>query len=104
MGPAEKALEARGINLTPLVFDDPSEDTGQDGHIVVWFDDDGGLTAVAMVRDGLSASNRDGVANYMVATLERFVEHGPEPDDWQLRLVDGGWERWIRNVPFHYAE
>jgi hypothetical protein len=58
---------------------------------------DGGMAARLVIRPGLDEEYRDGFAEWAVQRLERFEEHGPEPDGWQRRS-DGDWQLWVRRV------
>lgn len=58
---------------------------------------DGGVRGRFVVRPGLTAEHRAGFAEWAVQRVERFLEHGPEPDGWQRRS-DGAWQLWVRQV------
>lgn len=49
-------------------------------------------------RPGLSPDVLDMFAPDVVQRLRRFLEHGPEPDGWHRRRIDGVWQLWIRLV------
>lgn len=59
---------------------------------------DGGATVHAMVVPGLSDDRRAGFAGWLEGRIDRFFEHGPEPDGWQRRQSDGDWQVWAREV------
>lgn len=46
---------------------------------------------VLMARPELDPVQREMFAEWCHQHIARFVEHGPEPDGWQLRS-DGGWQ------------
>ncbi|MFG3189260.1 hypothetical protein [Streptomyces omiyaensis] len=60
---------------------------------------DGGLRGRFVVRPGLAADRRTDFAEWVVSRVDRFLEHGPEPDGWQRRS-DGAWQLWVRRVEF----
>ncbi|MBC9730550.1 MULTISPECIES: hypothetical protein [Streptomyces] len=56
---------------------------------------EGGVRARIVVRPGLQGDVRKSFAEWAESRLQRFMEHGPEPDGWQKRS-DGGWQMWAR--------
>ena len=50
------------------------------------------------VRASLSFARRERFAVWATERILRFLEHGPEPDGWQKRTLDGAWQLWAREV------
>jgi len=68
-----------------------------DGCAVVSVVGDEGIAASFVIRPGLAEELRAGFAEWAVQKVDRFAEHGPEPDGWQHRS-DGDWQLWARRV------
>ena len=96
MGPAERALKARGVSLQPLVFDEPRQDRGQEGFICAEPLADGSALFIAMAREDLPVKAREDVAEWMLQMVNNFLSHGPGHDGWFRRKVDGTWQMWVR--------
>jgi len=96
MGPAERALKARGVSLQPLPFDDPRHDVGQDGFLLAEPLADGSALFIALAREDLPPDRREAVATWTMAKVNNFLEHGPGRDGWSRRKVDGTWQLWLR--------
>ncbi|MEU6312371.1 hypothetical protein [Streptomyces sp. NPDC047014] len=56
-----------------------------------------GVQARFVIRPNLDAELRAMFAEWSVQRVERFLEHGPEPDGWQ-RTSAGHWQLWTRLV------
>jgi hypothetical protein len=50
------------------------------------------------VRVGLSFARRERFATWATGRILRYLEHGPEPDGWQRRALDGKWQLWARET------
>lgn len=50
-----------------------------------------------VIRPGLDPAAFDLVTSWARRVFERYIEHGPEPDGWQLR-TDGDHQLWGRQV------
>lgn len=53
---------------------------------------------VALIRPGLAEWQLRMFAEWAESRFARFIEHGPEPDGWQKRESDSGWQLWGRLV------
>jgi hypothetical protein len=98
MGPAERALKARGVSLQPLTFDVPSHDVGQEGFILAEPLADGSALFIGLAREDLPSEKREAVAAWMLTAVNNFLEYGPGRDGWSRRNVDGAWQLWIRGL------
>ena len=93
---AEQELFDRGVRLQE------NEDVNHEmpehlGCVLVAVNDQGELLAEVHVQAGMSQDWRDFAAEGALERIDRFAEHGPEPDGWQLRS-DGAWQLWLRPV------
>lgn len=94
---AEQRLNARGLFLddtTPLDRDDEPDVNG----LLVMRPDGDAAIVNALIRPGLDEPARAVFAEWVEQRIDRFFEHGPEPDGWQKRTSDGGWQLWARLV------
>ncbi|MGS2615161.1 hypothetical protein ACVCAH_11640 [Micromonospora sp. LZ34] len=95
--PAELRLNARGLFLddqTGLGRDDEPDVNG----VLVMRPSDVVAEVNALIRPGLDDASRAMFAEWVEQRIDRFFEHGPEPDGWQRRVSDGGWQLWARRV------
>lgn len=93
---AEERLRQRGLEIDEQDFrrdDEPDVS----GFVALRPDGDGALIN-ALVRPGLEPDRRARFAEWLEVKIDRFFEHGPEPDGWQRRITDGGWQLWAREV------
>lgn len=90
---AEQRLRDRGVSLHVQEFPD-TVDTAVIGAMTI--DPLRGQVWVA-VRTSTSAEQRERVWAWALASLDRFAEHGPGPDDWR-ELPDGAFQKWAREV------
>jgi hypothetical protein len=102
LSPAERLLLARGVALAEedLEARDPTlvGDPDRLGVLVV-APEGPGLRVWAVLRLGVAAEDRERFAGWVVALLDRFLEHGPGPDGWQARATQpGSWQLWSRSV------
>ena len=90
---AEQELFDRGVRLQE------NEDVNHEmpEHLGCAVNDQGELLAEVHVQAGMSQDWRDFAAEGALERIDRFAEHGPEPDGWQLRS-DGAWQLWLRPV------
>jgi hypothetical protein len=58
---------------------------------------DGRVEACAVVRPGISEQDLARFTEWLDSRVDRFAEHGPEPDGWEERS-DGRWLLWLRNM------
>ena len=104
IGPAEEQLIGRGMSLEDWdLSDEPdTQDKTVDPDICGFAFIDpqlaGSYRVVLLVRPGLSSEKRELFAEWALQRVERFMEHGPEPDGWQRRKADGAWQLWTRLV------
>ncbi len=96
MGPAERALKARGVSLQPLTFDDPRHDVGQAAFLLAEPLADGSALFIALAREDLPPDVREAVATWTLTKVDNFLAHGPGHDGWSRRKVDGTWQLWMR--------
>ncbi|WP_434740766.1 hypothetical protein [Micromonospora sp. SH-82] len=94
---AERRLNSRGLFL------DEGTDLGRHdepdiGGYLVLVPDESGAVVNAIVRRGVEAEFRAMFAEWVEQRIDRFFEHGPEPDGWKRRSSDGGWQLWARLV------
>lgn len=68
------------------------------GFAALWPLDDGGLRVAAYVRPGAPQDDREALADWALTRVPRFIADGPEPDGWQRRATDGGWQLWVRRL------
>ncbi len=94
MGPAERALRARGVTLQELTFDQSGDDRGQQSYIIAEPLPDGSALFIALARNGMSFKDREAVALWMMASINNFLGFGPGRDGWYKRDVDGAWQMW----------
>src|SRR5689334_6090809 len=107
-GSGERRLEERwGVHLEEMFVDADADglrshlDANPDvsGVVMVAPTTDGvNHRVAAFVRPGLLDPCRDSFAAWVDEKLARYLEHGPEPDGWQRRTSDGGWQLWARLV------
>lgn len=69
------------------------------GLFVIYPLSDGNYRVVASLKPDASDAEEASFSEWVDSRFERFVEYGPEPDGWQYRVTDGGWQMWVRN---HY--
>jgi hypothetical protein len=50
------------------------------------------------VRAGLSFAQRQRFAEWARERILRWLQHGPEPDGWHKRALDGKWQLWARET------
>ena len=103
---AERRLADRGVELVEIQPDEHGGDLV--GHLERNPDlagllalvpvEDGGAFVHAVIRPGLEEDRRALFAGWVEEKIDRFFEHGPEPDGWQRRQSDGGWQLWARQV------
>lgn len=58
---------------------------------------DEGLELWAWVRPATNDDDLSQFAEWLDSRLDRFLEHGPEPDGWQS-TSDGRWQMWARKT------
>jgi hypothetical protein len=90
---AEERLGALGVPFEETDFGD-NVDPDVFGCLLVRQVDNGLMMKVA-IRPGLVRDARETFAQWAESRLQRFAEHGPEPDGWQKRS-DGDWQLWGR--------
>ncbi|WP_019073250.1 hypothetical protein [Streptomyces hokutonensis] len=90
---AEKQLNAGGLELEEEDFGREDE-PDVDGCALIGVRDEG-LQVRLVIRPGLAPAFRAGFAEWALQRIQRFEEHGPEPDGWQKRS-DGNWQLWVR--------
>jgi hypothetical protein len=73
---------------------------GVGGFVLIEPLDDGAHRIVLLVLPGTAPDARARFADWALSRIQRFLEHGPEPDGWQRRQSDGGWQLWAREVEF----
>jgi hypothetical protein len=97
MSDAEHRLRQRGLTIDgwDLRRDDEPD---VNGLLVMRPQGDGSAIIVAVVRPGLTDHVHALFAEWVEQRIDRFFEHGPEPDGWQRRTVDIGWQLWARLV------
>ena len=93
---AEARLAARGATIEEYDFgrDDEPDVTGV---FVITPATHPAINVWLAVRPETPPDDRAGFAEWAESRLDRFFEHGPEPDGWQPRS-DGGWQMWARRV------
>jgi hypothetical protein len=93
MSGAEERMASQGLILqeTELGRDD---DPAVGGCLMAEIS--GGMAGVQVViRPGLAGQTRADFAEWAESRINRFLEHGPEPDGWRQR-PDGVWQLWGR--------
>ncbi|MDX3075765.1 hypothetical protein [Streptomyces sp. MI02-7b] len=90
---AEERLAAAGVALEETDFG--REDEPDIGGCLLAESVEDGIRANIVVRPGLVGEARTAFAEWAESRLQRFLEHGPEPDGWQERS-DGAWQLWGR--------
>jgi hypothetical protein len=93
---AEERLAARGVPIGEDDFPSPPVDPEHEGCALIG-EREGGIIVNLTVRTGLDGERRAGFAEWAESRIDRFLEHGPEPDGWQKRS-DGDWQLWVRRV------
>lgn len=96
MSEAESRLFQRGLSIEE--FDLQRHDDPDVCGYVVLRPTEGSATISAMIRPGLPVERRAGFAEWLEVRIDRYFEHGPEPDGWQRRKTDGDWQLWAREV------
>lgn len=94
----EQRLNARGLFLDDTTGLDRDDEPSVNGLLVMRPDAAGGAVVNALIRPGLDPVERELFAEWVEQRIDRFFEHGPEPDGWQKRTSDGGWQMWARLV------
>lgn len=83
---------------------EPLNNFGRDGEpdirglLVVWQLDDGDAEAILYVRPDQDVSEADKIREDCFGRIERLLTVGPEPDNWQKRHSDEGWQLWLRQM------
>ncbi|MGY1814905.1 hypothetical protein [Blastococcus sp. SYSU D00820] len=103
---AEVRLASRGVAIRELGSQDHPGDL--EGHLaehpdVVGLlllnpDPSGGAYVRAVVRPDAGSERRAWFAAWVEEKIDRFAEHGPEPDGWSRRQLDGGWMLWAEEL------
>lgn len=95
---AEERLGALGVPFEEIDFG-ANVDADVRGCLLVRQVGEGLMMKVA-IRPGLVGPARETFAHWAESRLQRFAEHGPEPDGWQKRS-DGDWQLWgrLRQMP-----
>ncbi len=89
-------LAARGATLQE--YDLGREDEPDIGSLLLIEHSDALPDAFRVfIRPGLDPADLVGVTSWARRVFERYLEHGPEPDGWQLR-TDGDHQLWGRKV------
>ncbi|MFY1686385.1 hypothetical protein [Plantactinospora sp. WMMB782] len=94
---AEQRLNDRGLSLDDETGFGREDEPDVSGYLVLRPNDDG-AEVIALVRPGIEAWQREMFAEWVEQRMDRFFEHGPEPDGWQKRKSDNGWQLWARMV------
>lgn len=87
---AEKRLKQRGLPIEEVDLERP-EEPNVIGYVVTWPEEDA-ANIVAMCRPNLTRDQRGRFAEWLEERIDRYFEHGVEPDGWQRRNSDGGWQ------------
>ncbi len=105
IGPAEQRLNDRGMSVEDWDLSTEPEaqakalDPDIRGFAFIEPQQDGSSYRVFLfIRPGAPAEDREAFAEWALERVERFMQHGPEPDGWQRRETDAGWQLWIRRV------
>lgn len=93
----EARLAERGVTIEDEDFFDSQVNPGVCGLMLIR-EDPPDLVVGAFIRPETSAELRHVFAEWVEQRLDRFIEHGAEPDGWQRRKSDGGWQLWARPV------
>jgi hypothetical protein len=90
---AEERMAERGLILqeTELGRDD-DPDVG--GCLMAGISN-GQAGVQVVIRPGLAGQLREEFAAWAESRIQRFLQHGPEPDGWRQR-PDGVWQLWGR--------
>ncbi|MFJ8464154.1 hypothetical protein [Streptomyces swartbergensis] len=92
---AERRLAGRGV----IIHDDEWPDIARpehDGFAQIIDPGDGSLRVNFLIRPGTGPEDRAAFAEWAESRLDRFFEHGPEPDGWHWVEAVGGWQLWTR--------
>lgn len=102
---AEVRLLGRGVAIRELGAHDHPGDL--DAHLadhpdvvgLLLLDPDpsGGAFVRAVVRPDAGPERRAWFAHWVEERIDRFGEHGPQPDGWERRQVDGSWLLWAED-------
>lgn len=82
----------------------PFNDFGRDdepditGLLVAWPLDNGDGEAILYVRPDQDLSQAVTIREDCFGRVERLFTIGPNPDGWQKRQSDDGWQLWLRQV------
>jgi hypothetical protein len=96
MSEAESRLLKRGLGIEE--FDLQRDDEPDVVGYVVLVPSDLGATINALIKPGSSSNSRALFAEWLESRIDRYFEHGPEPDGWERRASDGGWQLWAREL------
>lgn len=91
---AEQRLASHGITIEG---DFPAGANPEHNGCAVICEAEGGISVRLVIRPDQDSLARATFAEWAESRLDRFLEHGPEPDGWQRRS-DGGWQMWTRLV------
>lgn len=95
MTSAEQRLKQRG---TPVETEDFGRHDEPDvTGCVVLKPAKGGVIVRIVARPGVPPEDREMFAEWAESRIDRFLEHGPEPDGWQRRS-DEAWQLWARRT------
>lgn len=92
----EARLAAMGVTIEEHDFGREDEPDVV-GVFVIESETESALDIWLAVRPQSPPDRRAMFAEWAESRLQRFIEHGPEPDGWQRRS-DGGWQLWARRV------
>jgi hypothetical protein len=93
---AEARLMTRGVPIDSA--DLPRSDEPDIIGYFVLYPEPWGARVFLQVPRSISMEDRNTFAEWAESRLDRFLESGPEPDGWQKRTSDGGWQLWARKV------
>ncbi|MFK0181563.1 hypothetical protein ACIQVR_37010 [Streptomyces xanthochromogenes] len=94
---AERRLAARGVTIRGDEWPDLARPE-HDGYAKVKDPGDGSLVVWLLVRPGIDPYERRAFAEWAESRIDRFFEHGPDPDGWQWVEADHSWQMWVRGV------
>lgn len=92
---AEERLATAGISIDDVDFS--REDEPDVVGCLLMQRVEGGSKIRVAIRPGTTGEPRARYAEWAESRIQRFIEHGPEPDGWQARSdMDDGWQLWGR--------
>lgn len=85
------------LTLDVTVDDEFFKDQAPDAvALIVFYPEATHLRVCGLIRSTLTGEDDAALGRWIGTRARRFIEHGPDPDGWRLRITDGGWQLVVR--------